>query len=1251
MDDTAVRRDGTSQDDRRTPALEEGFVWVDERRPEELLAMAVEHARLLTFYNAHNEPDGDWEVFVTSDEAIVMAMILTTAPEHLATAVTPFATALQRPAGLERAGGVATLPTYVLAQHIDWWYTTLQTNDSEAGRSLWQKLDEVIYEKLGPELVALGRFVGQYEAQAEERLQHTFHSAWFRHGGEVPQVPARLADEEARELFLTANFQAFDNAITFLKTWAVHFLPVSLGSQTHGAASGLYIAFVQLFRTAQERLNRFTQRHLRFYYEDVLRVQRRPSAPDHTYLLFQPDAGQTVPVQAGTAFLAGVDAQQRDIIYTADQDLLVHDAQVRALYTLHLVRDPLTAPENALRWYAGAQVHQIPIPEATLPTQEQTLPAWPAFGAVKSHEEQHVFPDAELGFALASTVLALAEGERTITLTFHFRHVHATAERTLDTLLERLTDSMQAEQPEYADLAGQWRREDLTTEQRRLLQAYKLDTFVKLFRHMFRISLTTPQGWYDVGEYLPIAPLVETTYRTDRLALQIHLEPEAPPIVAYQAALHGGQYPTDLPLARFMVNPQAYVYPYALLQGVLLHEIQIDVEVQGIRHLLVYNDLGQLNPTSPFQPFGPLPSVGASVIVGNAEAAQKHLTSLTVEVEWGDWPAGRAGLQEHYQAYDMPFDEGLFAARVTVLRDGRWLPADETQQPTVALFRSAETAASHTTLPTTQRWVLAPSVIRLCTPLPRSAAMEDFGYTALTRGGFVQFTLSTPPYAFGHKDYARLLTHTLTVNARLKHPRLFKPLPQPPYTPLINRMALHYTAVAHLLPEQMTALPGVPRSAQFFHIHPFGVEELGATSGRQCRLVPCYESRGNLFIGLAAQRLTGILSLFFHVREDSAEETETDGRAFMWFYLASNQWRPLGQARVLADTTHGLVASGIVTLQLPEDINTANTVMPSQFYWLRVSVRHRPEAPCSLYGVYAQAMRVTRQLPEPAPPEAVHPIPAGTIKAARVSIPGLRRITQVVASAGGRSPESAQHVNTRLSERLRHKQRATVPWDYERLILEHFPQIFKVKCFANTIDHRQHWHRPGHILLVVLTYPQAHPQMHLRPLANGRLLREIGAFVRPLASPFARITVRNPVYEQIQVHCTVKFRAGLGDGYIPRLNHAITAYLSPWHPGGYRAQFGWHLRRYDLEAYMRQLDYVDFVTEFSMLHIVQEDVRSFRLLDTVQERQDDVSPVVPWGIAVPVRRHLITTTERMTPIPAQTTGINALEVGSTFIIS
>ena len=202
------------------------------------------------------------------------------------------------------------------------------------------------------------------------------------------------------------------------------------------------------------------------------------------------------------------------------------------------------------------------------------------------------------------------------------------------------------------------------------------------------------------------------------------------------------------------------------------------------------------------------------------------------------------------------------------------------------------------------------------------------------------------------------------------------------------------------------------------------------------------------------------------------------------------------------------------------------------------------------------------------------------------------------------------------------------------------------------VDTPQRWQRPGHILIVVIPYLKATSSADLKPTVNGMLLKEIEAYVKGLSSPFITIKVRNPAYESIQVRCMVQFSRGKTGGYyLEKLNQALVNYLSPWNEMGYSAQFGWRVGRHDLKSYIRNLDYIDFVTDFSMLRVAEDDHGNFCLFDTVARQVKEIYPYYPWSIAIPFKQHYIQVSEASKVVKPAVTGINELEIGSNFIIS
>jgi hypothetical protein len=1221
--------DGTSQADRFPKALGEGYIKVDEMRFEDLLALGADYAGILKFFNLSNQTDRSWAPFFTADALVIFAKILAIDLEKIGSAFLDVFLNTFDPDDYD----LTAVPNYQLAHEIDFWLKRLKTIESEAGQKLLLVIEGVIEDKLRKQLHALEHFLDQ------SFIESDFDRIWS-----IPQTDERPSghdtptrkDQSDDEHFLRSNFAAFYNAVSLIRESIRKLLPQALGSQIHNPAIGMYVAFIKLYQKVQQKLNRFTAKHLDFYYRDVLKIQPRKLIPDRAFLKFDTDvAGREVFIKAGTEFTAGTDETNTDVIYTADNDLLVYSTRVESLYTLFLERDQLTSPERDLEFVTGAKINRIDVLKENDVANDQESKAWPIFGAPRSASQKRVFEDAGLGFAIASPVLFLTEGQREIYIKLKTGPAVSESSQCLGDFISDVIKIIRENKQQVKD-------KKLESSSQKSSRA---DIFFKVFRRMFTIQLTAENGWYEVEDYLPLSKVVDDQCGEDCLNIRIKLSPKDQAIVPYASEIHGGGYDTDQPIIRFVINPMAYLCPYTLLKDIVIKEIEIDVDVKGVKDVVLHNNLGQLDPNSPFNPFGPLPVIGSYFIIGNQEAACKQLTHFEVEVDWAGLPFEKGGFKDYYRAYETDCDNDVFEAGLTVLNGGKWQPAIEIDRPRVKLFESgAEGIAKN-------RRLSCQGVVKLFRPLEERRAPDEFGYDSSKKDGFFKFTLAAPNEAFGHGDYFHKLTKVLTENAKLKKLRLHKPIPNPPYTPQIDNMSINYRANVRVNLEKIGASEKSRPRGRIYHIHPFGVERLSPQTDAEITMVPRYDSDGNLFIGLSPRVLSGTLTLLFHLRNDSSLKSDADPPALKWYYLSSNRWKRLEGRHVLIDTTKGFLSSGIVTLHIPAQERGTSTTMPGDLFWLRVSLDHQPEIPCSVFSINTQALEVTWQKQDDSSAHMDLRLPAGTIKDSRVSIAGIDRIVQIADSFGGRLPEEEDPFKTRVSERLRHKNRATVPWDFERLILNHFPEIYKVKCFANMVDDPQSLERPGHILIVVIPVLKDSSAANLTPTVNGMLLKEIGEYVKGLSSPFGTFKVRNPAYEKIQVRCKVQFRRGKAGGYyIKELNQALVNYLSPWNKTGYTTRFGWCVRRYDLKSYIRNLDYINFVTDFSMLRVAEDDNGYYSLFDTVARQVKEITPLFPWSIAIPFKQHYIEVSEEAEVIKPAVTGINELEIGSNFII-
>jgi hypothetical protein len=163
---------------------------------------------------------------------------------------------------------------------------------------------------------------------------------------------------------------------------------------------------------------------------------------------------------------------------------------------------------------------------------------------------------------------------------------------------------------------------------------------------------------------------------------------------------------------------------------------------------------------------------------------------------------------------------------------------------------------------------------------------------------------------------------------------------------------------------------------------------------------------------------------------------------------------------------------------------------------------------------------------------------------------------------------------TRASERLRHKERALSMWDYERLILERFPEIYKAKCLPASPA------QPGKVEIIIIPNIR-----HMRPFdpfvpkAPSKLLADVEAYLTTKAPAFASVKVKNPRYVAVRVRLRVRFTEGGNEGYyIRKLNDDLNQFLSPWaYEDGADIVLGGRIYANSIVDFVDRRPYVDFV--------------------------------------------------------------------------
>lgn len=1240
--------DGLSQAVRHLPALQKDYFNVDERRFEHLLAQVQDYARLVKMPGMDHKNVSAANQLFADDEAVVMAYILAQDINRLDC---QFELRIQQELAnsdwaLRDWEGASPLG---LARLLDAWLLLLSYPQTNAGEQLYSMIESVIIgfgkefypllEKL-PALQAIvsDLFSPQFLAlikQEQLRLEAMEMDV-------AEQVPAATTSS-FDDYDLRSIYAALIKSIDMVQEAARKLLPDSLIGEYHDPAAAIRIVFVLLFKKLQDKLNRFTLNYFDFYFNRVLQVQLLPMQPDSLYLVLQPGSTQSLSLPRGTEFVAGIDINRQDIVYRSDADVEINDAKVEQLHSLHFPRHQrFDDPERHL---IDGCWHTLIEPDNAGPE------FYPLFGEPRGQVRSDATQDARLGFAIASNVLLMREGKRRVNLQLHY--VNLINENCAT--LEHQINNMPALKASKADR---------NTKTKAKFFAY--------FGNIFSLTITTAEGWYEIPEYKPAYHGTDSKLKRNCLGISFSLPEDCPPITPFNREIHGSHLqsadvPTAVPMLRFVLKDNYQQYPYDLLRKLALREIRIAVDVEGCRDLLLYNNLGQLSPLAPFMPFGPLPGIGSYFVVGHEETRNKQLTDFTLDIEWSGLPDVGDGFNEWYRGYLTPKTNDNFVVSPSVLADGKWLPGETRGKLRQSLF--ATTIRNGQVHLQSHRRLTAGPVMPWYKPQEGQQARRPFVYTPATKAGLFKFMLQGPLGGFGHLEYQHLLTNTLTYNARVKHEQLYKPMPNPPYTPEIASISLNYEATTVINMADSDRLQNAEFKDQFFHLHPLGWELMSPLRQSRIFQVPQYEHAGNLFIGLSASEM-GQLNLLFHFHNDSLPMAQAEAisneekyfdkagkarRYISWSYLSENQWRELPPTQILADTTHGFMRTGIVTLALPTDITSDNSLMPSGLFWLCVSADEQLKNYSHVYTVHAQALSATWSSGEHPPSDPPLVMAAGSIKRARQNLPGIIGVRQICDSFGGVPQETPELMRARMSERLRHKNRALTPRDIEALVLQAFPQVYKVKCLANINSRNGNPICPGHLLIVPVPHLNRAQPQNFQPHFDGYLIQSIKDYVQQLASPFAQIAVENPTYEEIQVRCRVQFKKSIHSGrYHNLLNQALCDYISPWDAEGNYVHFGWSIAARDIQSFIRNLDYVDFVTDFSLLRIGRHRDGLYFRDDTAVNPEDEVDRITPsyyWSTAVPIPNHYIITSRNKDIFTAEVTGYDELEIGSTFIIS
>jgi hypothetical protein len=1170
LDRVLLQRDGLSQAGRDLPAIDPASTPVDGRKTPDWLRYLFELARHIRYVDEQGDA-GDWQRFLEKDASVLLAHSI---DERHASRLAKLKDLTEHTCAVRESADLWLLFDGLFAELIRLNHTAGLADDPRLAVS--DALLHRIVPRLKPDLeLLIGLYNSAVDAllppwtdlppSAEQVRTIGLAEVWWRtseftswtdywKGLQQPAVLATAVDRKEKVLavaeYLRLILPSLANAVNDVATVAAQDFAKSLrGWPDHQPHMALLLSFLLLYDAAIAELDALTERHLAYYFDEVLQLGKLGPTPDRAYIVFElAKKVSSAVLKKGDRLSAGPDSNKEEILYALTEDVLVTTssaAQFMAVCT--------TGQGNALVLRAAPVANSADGKGATLPPDQ----FWPPFGPASG-------PLARLGFAVSSPLLDLRGGERTLTFALAF---------TKNDIAVPLTNWDRRLQAELTGAKGWEKVKNISTVQ----DGGSLTITIKL--DLKFPALASYSQAVHGGAFAAADPICRFTFVQD--------ENEAcnygglSPIAVRSCALTvevSGIRSLEVETETGPVDPQKPFFPFGALpeKGVRCFLRCRELERKSVEQVtvnLAWKNMPADDLASYFSSYAAAARAKSSG--GGAGATQTTANAASAALA----PQSAVGVALGVQ---IPQNAAGFVSPSFAAAGGSTIPAALAAD--IVLLKNEYGALPGTgvgleELRSGQGW-LDDSIDIFGDEVTVSLSTPPQGTDT------IGLQLVAPSFGFGFRVFPQLQAQTaLEAGKAIKEGTALPTLPNPPFAPILSALSLDY----HAGTDGKLTTGGSASDLQFFHIHPFGETRVTPAEVGVPLFPHDYASSdtvsnlGLLYLGLDSLRENERLSLLFSLEESTGSSASKD-KTVLWSYVDENGAAIALTDKQIEDGTKGLIQSGIVRVNLPAAALRKNPLLPTRTAWL-VACGTRDGKVGRVRSIRTQASTAELVAAERHPGLLTVPLPAGTINGLVAAPAAIKKVEQPVPSFGGRPAEDDAAFRRRISERLRHKHRALSIHDFETLALEAFPALYKVKCLNHTCGECGDAVVPGRVTIVVIPKVRATGASRaLTPYAPEDLKAAVVDFLQSLTGPWVKVVSADPVFECVRLD----FELGVSQGETwqlcrDRLNEEINALLCPWAYGDNSdIGFGGRVFRSRLIQFAESRPYVDYVANLTM---------------------------------------------------------------------
>ncbi|MCF8297679.1 MAG: hypothetical protein K9J13_09075, partial [Saprospiraceae bacterium] len=695
---------GTSRDERFIPALDDEYFKIDDRTLNDFASFAVKYGTLINYYNEDNKLDGDWSSFFKDDESFILININAFKYKKHQRSFNYLLSEIQTTSNKVEITNIYKVifnklfEVFVL---IEKWYqlTSLIKEFHRELRNLIKKRFSLVLSKMivfQDDILKSG-IVESIDLFDVSKLSSVWEINTFAHDNHefLGKSYSEKSNDSAKQFeSYIANY--IDILRIVIKSSGEYLEKQLFKSGNVKPHIGLFIAFIKLYKFAQDDLNKFLGRHLEYYFKEILKFSYRKEIPDQVYVFLTPTSNlKTVLLPKDTQLIAGVDPDGNQLIYSLIADFSLNHASIQKI---------LGVINETSKPVFDLALNKIGLNQKYIIDNSLCLENLESIKKIQENDSLGV----KMGFAISSSILLLSEGLRRVNLNFEF------SKQSFNDFIGCMTEFISKNYNSNVKITD-------------------------LILNPFAISYSTEDdNWFEIpDEDIEIQIIKHEDDFLNRIEFKLFIGTTYPPVLPHIESDFIDSNKLKLPVFRFHYkhdNNSFYNF-YKLLS---IETIDIEVDVLGVKNLIVQNDYGPLDVSSPFDPFGPIPSIGSSFYIGHENIFNHNLNELRIQFDWFNIPPNDLGFYEYYQGYDGVENNDVFKAKISILDNYRWFP-DENQQ-IISLFESVEDVDIDVDPVNNYRLINNIDTIRLSIA-KTTKCNTDTIYSKSTRNGFIKLEL------------------------------------------------------------------------------------------------------------------------------------------------------------------------------------------------------------------------------------------------------------------------------------------------------------------------------------------------------------------------------------------------------------------------------------------------------------------------------------------------------------------------------